>query len=158
MRIGVFAGSFCPITKGHTDAIAKAAKLVDKLFVVVGYNVNKQYAIPNEARFEMTKRALAHLANTEVVLRDGMLTEFCKKVGANVMIKSIRNALDLQQVIDLADTNRDYWQGETVFVVGSREYRNISSSLVRELAFLKQDFSDYVPECCLEEITKYLVK
>lgn len=72
------------------------------------------------------------------------------------MIKSIRNAMDLQSVIDLADTNADYWTGDTVFVVGARQYRNVSSSLVRELASLHQDFSAYVPENCLEDIKKYL--
>lgn len=158
MRIGVYAGSFCPITKGHVDAIEKSAKLVDKLYVAVGFNVSKKYVIPGDARVEMACRALGHLNNVEVVAVSGMMTDFCKKVGATVMIKSIRNALDLQSVIDLADTNDNYWDGETVFVVGSKDFRNVSSSLVRELAFLQQDFSAYVPENCLEDIKKYLSK
>ena len=158
MRTGIFAGSFCPITNGHVDAIAKSAKLVDKLYVAVGFNVNKRYVIPVEARVAMVKRALADVKNVEVVAVEGMMTDFCKQVGATVMIKSIRNALDLQSVIDLADTNENYWDGETVFVVGSKEFRHVSSSLVRELAFLKQDFSAYVPENCLDETTAYLAK
>lgn len=156
MRTGVFAGSFCPITKGHVDAIEKSAKLVDKLYVAVGFNVNKNYAIPTSVRVETVRRALSHLNNVEVVAVEGMMTDFCKQVGATVMIKSIRNALDLQSVIDLVDTNENFWDGETVFVVGSKQYRNVSSSLVREIAFLKQDFSAYVPENCLDEIKKYL--
>ena len=158
MRIGVYAGSFCPVTKGHVDAIEKAAKLVDKLYVVVGQNVEKQYAIPDNARLEMLNAAVSHIKNAQAVLRSGMMTDFCKDVGATVMIKSIRNALDLQSVIDLSDVNKNYWDGETVFVVGNKEYRHISSSLVRELAFLGQDFSEYVPACCVGEIKKYLVK
>ena len=158
MRTGVFAGSFCPVTKGHVDAIEKAARLVDKLYVVVGFNVNKQYEIPTDVRTKLVARALSHVKNAEVVAFDGMMTDFCQSVSATVMIKSIRNALDLQSVIDLTDTNTDYWNGETVFVVGSRRYRNVSATLVRELAHLHQDFSAYVPENCLEEITKYLVK
>ena len=158
MRIGVYAGSFCPVTKGHIDAIEKSARLVDKLYVVMGNNVNKRYAIPQNARLKMLKRATDHISNVEVVCWDGMMTDFCKQAGANVMIKSIRNAMDLQSVIDLADVNDSYWDGETVFVVGSKECRHVSSSLVRELAHLKQDFSQYVPECCLNEITKYLVE
>jgi len=123
----------------------------------MGVNIAKQYAIPCDARLSMLKCALADLPQVEVAYCEGMLTDFCKKVGATVMIKSIRNAMDLQSVIDLADINENYWDGETVFVVGSKEYRHISSSLVRELASLKQDFSEYVPKCCLDEITKYLV-
>ena len=158
MKIGVFAGSFCPVTLGHVDSIEQAAKLVDKLYVVVGVNASKNYAIPHEARLNMLKKAISHVKNAEAVAYDGMMTDFCKQVGAEVMIKSIRNALDLQSVIDLSDVNKNYWTGETVFVIGSKEYRHVSSSLVRELAGLGQDFSEYVPESCREEIKKYLVR
>ena len=158
MRIGVYAGSFCPVTRGHVDAIEKAAKLVDKLYVVVGVNSSKDYAIPLDARLNMLKKAISHVKNAQAVAHDGMMTDFCKQVGAEVMIKSIRNALDLQSVIDLSDVNQSYWQGETVFVVGSKAYRHISSSLVRELASLGQDYSEFVPQSCYEEITKYLTK
>ena len=66
MSIGVFAGSFCPVTKGHVDAIEKSAKLVDKLYVVMGVNVAKKYAIGIEARLGMLKRALEHIPNVEI--------------------------------------------------------------------------------------------
>ena len=158
MKIGVYAGSFCPTTLGHVDAIEKAATLVDILYVVVGVNAEKQYLIPTDARLAMLQKAISHVTNAKVVYYDGMMTDFCKQVSATVMIKSIRNALDLQSVIDLSDINKGYWKGETVFVVGSKEYRHISSSLVRELASLGQDFSEYVPGCCVEEIKKYLVR
>ena len=158
MRIGVYAGSFCPVTCGHVDAIQKASRLVDKLYVVMGVNANKQYQIPSNVRLDMLKLALNGLNNVEVVSFDGMMTDFCKQVNATVMIKSIRNAMDVQSVIDIADINDNFWDGETVFVVGSKKYRHISSSVVRELAGLKQDFSQYVPDCCLDTITKYLVK
>ena len=158
MSVGVYAGSFCPVTRGHVDAIEKACKLVDKLYVVMGVNPEKTYAIPASVRLSMLQRSIAHLNNVEAVEHSGMMTDFCKQVGATIMIKSIRNALDLQSVIDLSDINQSYWEGETVFVVGSKEYRHISSSLVRELASLGQDISEYVPECCLEEIKKYLAR
>ena len=157
MKIGVFAGSFCPVTRGHVDAIEKAAKLVDKLYVVVGVNASKSYAIPHDVRLNMLKKAISHVKNAQAVAHEGMMTDFCKQVGAQVMIKSIRNALDLQSVIDLSDINQSYWQGETVFVVGSKQYRHVSSSLVREFAGLGQDFSEFVPENCYDEIKKYLI-
>ena len=158
MRVGVYAGSFCPVTKGHIDAIETAAKLVDKLYVVVGVNADKQYVIPDFARLEMLEKSISHITNAKAVAHNGMMTDFCKSVGATVMIKSIRNALDLQSVIDLNDINKNYWDGETVFVVGSKQYRHISSSLVRELASLGQDISEYVPDCCVAEIKKYLAR
>ncbi len=158
MSIGVFAGSFCPVTLGHVDAIERASKLVDKLYVVMGINSSKNYVIPKDSRLDMLKRSLKHISNVEVLSTDGMLTDFCKELGATIMIKSIRNAMDLQQVIDLVDINENFWEGQTVFVVGGKQYRHISSSLVRELAELGKDFSTYVPTCCLEEITKFLVR
>lgn len=158
MRIGVYAGSFCPVTRGHVDAIEKSAKLVDKLYVVMGVNSSKQYVIPEDARLGMLKSAIKHIDNAQAVAYDGMMTDFCKQVGATVMIKSIRNALDLQSVIDLSDVNNAYWDGETVFVVGTKEYRHVSSSLVRELAGLRQDYAQYVPECCVDDIQKYLTR
>lgn len=157
MQTGVFAGSFCPVTKGHVDAIEKSAKLVDKLYVVLGVNVNKKYAIPADARLSMLKKALGHLNNVQVVQYDGLLTDFCKQVNADVMIKSVRNAMDLQAVIDLNDINLQSWSGQTVFVVGDKAYRHISSSLVRELAEFNQDIGAYVPQVCLDDIKKYLV-
>ena len=123
MKRGVYAGSFCPVTNGHVDAIEKAARLVDKLYVVVGVNPSKRYAMSDEARFSAVSKAVAHLPEVEVVFYGGMMTDFCKSVNADVMIKSIRNATDLQQVIDLADVNADFWQGETVFVVGDKKWR-----------------------------------
>lgn len=156
MKTGVYAGSFCPVTNGHVDAITKAAQLVDKLYVVVGVNSAKKYLIPQDVRVSMLEKALEQLKNVEVVAFDGLMTDFCKGVSADVMIKSIRNACDTQQAIDIADFNSDCWGGSTVFVVGDKAFRHVSSSLVRELAAFKQDYSKYVPKCCLEELKRYL--
>lgn len=145
MKIGVFAGSFCPITVGHVDAITRAAALVDKLYVVVGVNPSKKYVFSIDERLQMVSQSI-RLANVECVAWEGMLTDFCQKVGATVMIKVARNAAEMQEVLDLADVNRDFWDGETVFVVADKRYRYVSSSLVRELAGLGKDFSAYVPE------------
>ena len=156
--IGVYAGSFCPITVGHVDAIERASKTVDKLYVVVGVNVDKKYALTNEQRLELTKKALEHLPKVEVCLHEGMMTDFCKSVNADVMIKSIRNVADLQQALDIAGVNRLYWHGETTFIVGDAKYQHVSSSLVRELVGLGQDVSALVPQGLCEEITKLLLK
>ena len=156
--IGVYAGSFCPITIGHVDAIERACKTVDKLYVVVGVNVDKKYALTNQQRFELTQKALAHLSNVEVCLHEGMMTDFCKSVAANVMIKSIRNTADLQQVLDIAAVNRQFWDGETTFVVGAPQYQHVSSSLVRELVGLNQDITSLVPAGLAQQITQLLKK
>ncbi len=158
MRTGVFAGSFCPITNGHVDAIEKSARLVDKLYVVVGINSDKDYEITNQQRLSLVERAVQHIANVQVVLHTGMMTDFCEKVGADVMIKAVRNAVDAQQAIDINDVNERYWQGETVFVIGSSKYRHVSSTLVRELISLGKSISGLVPSELEQEIVEYFKK
>ena len=156
--IGVYAGSFCPITLGHVDAIERAAKTVDTLYVVVGVNNQKNYSLSNSDRLKLTQTALAHISNVKVCLHEGMMTDFCKQVGADVMIKSIRNTRDMQEVIDLTATNKQFWGGETVFIVSAPQYQHVSSSLVRELVGLNQDISQLVPTVVAEETVKLLKK
>lgn len=156
MKTGVFAGSFCPVTCGHVDAIEKASKLVDKLYVVMGVNAEKTYQIGEKERLNLLERALKHVKNVEVVAFDGMMTDFCEKVGANVMIKSVRNALDAQQAIDINDASEPFWDGVTVFVVGDKKYRHVSSSLVRELVGLGKSVNGLVPSELESEIVKLL--
>ncbi len=156
MKIGVFAGSFCPVTIGHVDAIGRAAALVDKLYVVVGVNPSKKYVMSIDERLDLLKQAVANIDGVECVAHEGMLTDFCKQVGATVMVKVVRNASELCDVLDLVDINRDFWQGETVFIAADKRYRYVSSSLVRELAGLGQDFSAYVPQGLYEQIKEYL--
>ncbi len=155
-RIGIFAGSFCPMTIGHDDAIRRASSMVDKLYVVVGVNIDKVNAISLYDRMDMLQCALGDVDNIEVVHFDGMMTEFCNGVGATVMFKNVRNALELQSVIDLADINKNYWGGETVFLVSASNMRHISSSLVREVASMGQDLSPYVPASIVDAVSKVL--
>lgn len=155
MIIGVFAGSFCPVTVGHVDGIARAAKLCDKLYVVVGVNIHKQYAMPDEARLAAVKAATADLPNVECVLWEGLLVDFCKQVHADVMFKSVRDGSELADVLTLADVNRDMWDGETVFLPADKSLRHVSASLVRELAAFGKDYSRYVPTSALAIVKKY---
>ena len=72
MKIGIFAGSFCPVTVGHVDAIRRAAKLVDKLYVVVGVNIAKKYVMPDEARLQSVVAATSDISNVECALHKGL--------------------------------------------------------------------------------------
>lgn len=156
MKIGIFAGSFCPVTVGHVDAIRRAAKLVDKLYVVVGVNIAKKYVMPDEARLQSVVAATSDIPNVECALHKGLLVDYARKVGATVMIKVVRNATETDEVLTLVDINRDMWEGETVFIAADRNLRHVSSSLVRELALLgKDDYSAYVPQAALPIVKKY---
>ena len=154
MRVGVFAGSFCPVTKGHVDVIRRAAKLVDKLYVVVGINIEKKYAMSDEDRLALLKKAIVDIDNAEAVSYGGMMTDFCQSVRADVMIKAVRNAVDVQAVLDLTDINKRYWNGETVFLACDKQYQAVSSTLIRELISLGKDITPYVPEGLAPQIIK----
>ncbi|MDD3831269.1 MAG: pantetheine-phosphate adenylyltransferase [Clostridia bacterium] len=142
---GLFCGSFCPITKGHMDTITRASKLCDTLYVVVANNVDKKYAIDIDDRCELARLATRHLENVKVVKYEGLIADFCKTNGVGLIIKSGRNALDLQYEMDMADVNKDMCGVETVYFAGNKQYQSISSSLVRELATANVDITPYVP-------------
>ena len=124
--IGVYAGSFCPITVGHVDAIERASKTVDKLYVVVGVNADKKYALTNEQRLELTSKALNHLSNVEVCLHEGMMTDFCKSVNANVMIKSIRNTVDFVLSSYLQPIQLDLCINGQIFFMADSKHKHSS--------------------------------
>ncbi len=155
MKTGIFAGSFCPVTVGHVDAIRRAAKLVDKLYVVVGINIAKKYAMPDQARLEAVTAATKDLPNVQCVLCNGLMVDFARQVGATIMIKVVRNSSETDEVLTLTDINRDMWDGETVFIAADRNLRHVSSSLVRELAHHKKDYSAYVPQAALQIVDKF---
>lgn len=156
MKVAVFGGSFCPVTNGHINVIERASKLVDKLYVVIGVNYKKQYAISLQDRLDLLKHALRHLDNVVVDFTDGLMTDYCKKVNAQLMIKAVRNACDLQEVIDLNEINKRMWQGETVCIVCDKQYQHISSSLVRELVNYDQPIDDIVPSGLASHIVNLL--
>ncbi|MEG2015248.1 MAG: pantetheine-phosphate adenylyltransferase [Clostridia bacterium] len=158
MKIAVFPGSFCPVTKGHINAISRAARIVDKLYVVVGVNSAKTYAISPEDRVGLLQKALIGTENISICAYDGLMTDFCITVGADLIIKSVRNAVDVQTVIDTTEINKHYWNGETIFLTCDKEYQSISSSMVRELASLGKDITPYVPNNLASDIVALLRK
>ena len=156
MKIAIFAGSFCPTTVGHVDAIRRAASLCDKLYVMVGVNISKKYFLPDEVRLKSVEAATADLPNVECRLYDGLTVDFAKEVGAQAMIKVVRNLSETEEVLSLADINRDMWQGETIFIVANPLLRHVSSSLVRELATFDKDCSAYVPQQAFALVEPFL--
>lgn len=155
MKVGVYAGSFCPVTKGHVDAIERASKLVDNLIVVIPININKTFKISLEDRTEILKEAVKHVKNVTVCNTHRALADFCKDVKAEIIIKSIRNAVDMQYEMDMADINKSLSGIETVFLAADKKYAVVSSTFVRELAAFGKDITPYVPAHLAEKITKY---
>ncbi len=148
-RIAVVPGSFDPVTLGHIDVIARAAKLFDEVHVVVTHNPDKQAFLPVVEREQLIERAIeeARVAG-EIRIANwsmGLLVDYCQQVGAEVLVKGIRSSTDLAYETPMSIVNRNLADVETIFMLPNPENAHVSSSLVRQVSELGGDISPYVP-------------
>ncbi|HEY7567038.1 MAG TPA: pantetheine-phosphate adenylyltransferase [Gemmatimonadaceae bacterium] len=133
--IGVYAGSFDPITRGHEDLIHRALTFVDRLIVAVTTNVNKQPLFSVSERVAMIRTAIGEESRVEVQPFDGLLVDFARARGAKLLIRGLRAVADFEYEYQMALMNRHLAPAlETIFMVPSLDTSYISSSLVREVA------------------------
>ena len=151
-KIAVFAGSFCPFTKGHEDIVSKALPLFDQIILAIGHNIDKKDIFSVEDRLQWIRSIYQDTPTVKVVAYTGLTVDFCRENGANYLIRGIRNPLDFMKEQELALVNRKLNPNiETVFLLASPGCEIISSSLVRELWSHGADYSPFVsyqlPEC-----------
>jgi pantetheine-phosphate adenylyltransferase len=149
-RIAVVPGSFDPVTLGHLDVLSRAARLFDRLHVVVVHNPAKTGLLPFERRMELLRESLDGAGvEGDIVIASwtsGLLVDYCRQVGAGVLVKGIRPGGDMAYETPMAIVNRDLAGVETLFLVGDPATSHISSSLVRQVASLGGDIRPYVPD------------
>ena len=144
-QTAIYPGTFDPITNGHTDLVARASRLFDKVIVAVARSAGKNPACSLEQRLQVANVALADIPNVEVVTFEGLLVDFCKQQGAGVVIRGLRAVSDFEYEFQLASMNRRLApEIETIFLTPSEQYSFISSTLVREIARLGGDVSEFV--------------
>ena len=155
-KIGLFTGSFDPITKGHVDLIERASKLFNKLYVGIFYNREKSGFFRIEARERMVKEALEHLDNVEVITSQNELAvTVARRLRAKVFVRGLRNSQDLDYEVDMTFFNRELaGELETIFLLSKPAYQHISSSRIRELFAFQQDIADYVPQSVIKELER----
>jgi len=145
MRTAVYAGSFDPITRGHEDLIKRSLAFVDRIVVAVATNVSKQPLFTTEERVAFIRAAVGDDPRVEVKQFHGLLVDFARAVGANLIIRGLRAVADFEYEFQMALMNRHLAPGlETVFMVPSLDTTYISSSLVREVAKFNGDVSGLV--------------
>ena len=147
-RIGIYPGTFDPITLGHADIIRRGARLVDRLIIGVTTNISKNPMFSADERMAMVRREVSSLgiANVEVVGFTGLVVDFAKEHGVTVLVRGVRNVGDVDYERQMAVMNRDLYPAlDTVMLTPSPEYAHLSSSLVRELAGLGAPVEKLVP-------------
>ncbi|KAF1302757.1 pantetheine-phosphate adenylyltransferase [Enterococcus saccharolyticus] len=155
-RIGLFPGSFDPLTMGHLDTIERGSKLFDKLYIGVFVNTNKHSFFPVEEKVKLVEEAVAHLENVEVVSQETELTvTTAERLGANFLLRGVRNLKDYEYEREIMEMNRHLapWL-ETVFLVSKSEYSHISSSLLKEVLMFNGDVQKYLPKNVYAAIRK----
>ena len=147
-------GTFDPITSGHLDVIQRSCRLFDRVTVAVAASYGKNGtgpAFPLDERVDMVREALAETsapATIEVVGFEGLLVDLCHEIGAGAVVKGLRATTDFEYELQQADLNSHMAPDiESVFIMGSRDFGYISSSLVRELASLGASVQSLVPAC-----------
>lgn len=141
----VYPGTFDPITNGHTDLVRRACRLFDRLIVAVAENPAKGTAFTLEERVTMAKDALRDIDGVQVLGFSNLLVDFARQQGANLILRGLRAVSDFEHEFQLSGMNRKLAPGiETVFLTPDEAYGYISSSLVREIARLGGEVSEFV--------------
>ena len=145
MKIAVYPGTFDPITNGHSDLVARATRLFDKVILAVAKDTGKSPVCGIEERVELARVALQDIQGVEIVPFEGLLMEFCRQHGAGIVLRGLRAVSDFEYEFQLASMNRRLApEIETVFLTPAEQYAFISSTLVREIARLGGDVSEFV--------------
>jgi pantetheine-phosphate adenylyltransferase len=141
----IYPGTFDPITNGHIDLVERASRLFDKVIVAIAESAPKKPALPHAVRVDLTKQVLAHLPNVEVCGFNNLLIEFAEQKGAHIILRGLRAVSDFEYEFQLANMNRKLQPHiESMFLTPAEQYSYISSTLVREIAALGGDVSQFV--------------
>lgn len=155
MKTVIYPGTFNPITKGHVDLVERAAKLFGKVVLAIAYSEKKQPMFDLEQRISLCQQALSHLDNIEVCGFSGLLVDFANSKDSETVLRGVRSMKDFEYEMQMADMNRAMSPGfETVFLTPAPGLSFISSSLVREIASMGGDVTDYVPTAVNHTLTQ----
>lgn len=132
-NLAIFPGMFDPVTHGHLDIIQRASKLYERLLVAVGRNPLKTEVFTAEERMEMVRQHTSDLPNVDVQTYGGLTVEFARNIGARVILRGIRDNVDLHAELEIAMTNRIIGGIETVFLMTSGQHILTSSALIKQI-------------------------
>jgi pantetheine-phosphate adenylyltransferase len=145
-KTALFPGSFDPITKGHFEIVLKGLTLFDRIVIGVGSNSSKKTLYSVEQRIKMIQDVFKNYPAVSVVPYTGLTVTFCKSVGAEFILRGLRSGLDFEYEQSIAFANKELDGSiETVFLLSSPSYSNISSTIVRDIIANDGDYTKFVP-------------
>jgi pantetheine-phosphate adenylyltransferase len=153
MRVGIYPGSFDPVTLGHVDIIKRASKLVDSLIIGVLKNSSKAPLFTAKERMDFLRIAAGDLDNIQIEEYQGLLVDYAREKHANVIFRGLRAVTDFEYELQLAQTNHILSPNvDTVFLTTSVEYAYLSSSTVKEIASYGGSIERFVPAPIVQSI------
>jgi pantetheine-phosphate adenylyltransferase len=159
MTTGVYPGTFDPITRGHSDIIARSLRVFDRVIVAVAPNPNKRPLFDLAERVEMARLVTKEFARVEVEAFDGLLVKYVRHHGAQAVIRGLRATSDFEYEFQMALINRKLDnQVETVFFMPSEEYSYLTSSIIKEVASLGGALHDFVHPEVAERLRHRLLR
>jgi len=146
-RIGVFPGSFDPITVGHEDIVLRSLSLFDTLIIAIGSNSNKKYLYTPEERKIQIEKVFSNQPKVKVIIYTGLTVNFCKEQNAQYILRGIRTAMDFEFERNIGLMNLDMEpEIESIFLISKPEFSALSSSVVRDIKKNNGNISKYIPK------------
>src|SRR5687767_9190956 len=154
-RICLFPGTFDPVTLGHVDIINRALPLFDRIIVGIGLNASKEPMFTAEQRVQWIADIYKDEERVEGAMYKGLTVDFCKKIGANFILRGIRYVSDFEYEKTIADANRTLDRSiETIFLTGEPKYTSVASTIVRDIIRNGGDAAPFLPELVSESLKK----
>ena len=156
LRRAVCPGSFDPITNGHLDIIARAAKLYDEVYVAVMINKSKKGLFTVDERIDLIRQVTTEFGNVQVEAFHGLLVDYCKQRDIPAIVKGLRAVSDFDYELQMAQMNNGLSGVETLFIPTNPTYSFLSSSLVKEVAAWGGDVSHLLPDVVYDALNRRL--
>ena len=157
MSIAIYPGSFDPVTLGHLNIIKRASHIFEKVYVCVMVNSGKHPTLSHEKRLEYLQLCTARFPNVQVDSSDKLLVEYAKDVGAGVIVKGMRAVSDFDWEFQMALANKRLAPDiDTMFLMASKKYMYLSSTIVKEMARYGVDLTDFIPREIIDDFIKQI--
>ncbi len=158
-KVAIYPGSFDPFTNGHINIIERGVKVFGRVIVAVAHNTTKKTTFSLEERVEIIKEVFENRPEVKVDYFKGLLVEYAKKMGTNVVLRGMRSVSDFEYELQMALSNKTLFpELETVFMVTESAFSHISSSIIKEIITLGGSAHEMVPEVVEQKLREKLLK